>query len=79
MSQDAYLVRAEWDGEANVWVATSDDVPGLVTEAENLEELRANLREIIPVLLEENASRVHKTFSRYDLNIQEPIERHGVA
>jgi hypothetical protein len=29
-----YFVRAEWDAEAAVWVAASDDVPGLVTEAE---------------------------------------------
>ena len=27
------FVRAEWDEEARVWVATSDDVPGLATEA----------------------------------------------
>jgi len=26
-------VSANWDGDAKVWVATSDDVPGLVTEA----------------------------------------------
>ena len=32
--QKIYFVRAEWDEEAKVWVATSDDVPGLVTEAE---------------------------------------------
>lgn len=27
------LVLAEWDADAEVWVATSDDVPGLITEA----------------------------------------------
>jgi len=30
--QKIYFVRAEWDEEAKVWVATSDDVPGLVTK-----------------------------------------------
>jgi len=25
------FIRAEWDAEAAVWVATSDDVPGLAT------------------------------------------------
>ncbi|MEY3134927.1 MAG: hypothetical protein RJA39_809, partial [Pseudomonadota bacterium] len=25
--QKIYFVRAEWDEEAKVWVATSDDVP----------------------------------------------------
>ncbi|WP_353830756.1 DUF1902 domain-containing protein [Mesorhizobium sp.] len=27
-----FLVSAQWDEEANVWVATSDDIPGLATE-----------------------------------------------
>jgi hypothetical protein len=27
-------VNARWDHEAHVWVAMSDDVPGLATEAE---------------------------------------------
>ena len=34
----SYPVVAEWDGEAKVWVATSDDIPGLVTEAETKEQ-----------------------------------------
>ena len=41
--QKIYFVRAEWDGEAKVWVATSDDVPGLATEAETMEELSKKL------------------------------------
>jgi predicted RNase H-like HicB family nuclease len=47
-------VNAEWDSEANVWVATSDDVPGLVTESETLEELQKKLAVMIPELLEAN-------------------------
>jgi predicted RNase H-like HicB family nuclease len=37
MEQRAYVVTAIWDDEAKVWVAESDDVPGLVTEAPTLE------------------------------------------
>jgi len=33
------LVKAIWDREAKVWVATSEDVPGLVNEAASTEEL----------------------------------------
>ena len=33
MAKRPLLVTAEWDDEAKVWVATSEDVPGLVTEA----------------------------------------------
>ncbi|MCK7514183.1 MAG: DUF1902 domain-containing protein [Desulfobacterales bacterium] len=38
------FVRAEWDAEAGVWVATSDDVPGLATESETIEALIEKLR-----------------------------------
>ena len=39
-----YHVQGDWDPEANVWVATSDDVPGLATEAATIDELTATLR-----------------------------------
>lgn len=47
-------VHAQWDAEASVWVAESDDVPGLVTEAETLEALSDKLRVLIPELAQEN-------------------------
>jgi predicted RNase H-like HicB family nuclease len=47
-------IKAEWDGEASVWVASSDDVPGLATGADTFEELIAKLKIVIPELLEEN-------------------------
>lgn len=49
-----YLIRAEWDADALVWVATSDDVPGLVTEADTLEALDSKLQVMVPELLEAN-------------------------
>jgi len=52
--QKVFFVRAEWDPEAGVWVATSDDVPGLVTEADTLESLSAKLEIMVPELLEAN-------------------------
>ncbi len=54
MDSNIYHVQADWDAEANVWVATSDDVPGLATEAATIEDLTARLRSIIPELLEAN-------------------------
>lgn len=49
-------VTAEWHVEdgSGVWIATSEDVPGLVVEELTPEELGATLTEIIPVLLHEN-------------------------
>ncbi len=51
------LVRATWDDEARVWVAESDDVPGLVTEASTTEQLLGKLRVLVPELLELNHCR----------------------
>lgn len=52
-----YEVLAEWDDEAGVWVATSEDVPGLATEAETAEALMEKLRVLVPELLELNAAK----------------------
>ena len=49
-----YHVEAVWDREAGVWVSTSDDVPGLATEAETIEALTEKLRGMIPELLAAN-------------------------
>lgn len=43
MSRQFIMVRAEWDSDANVWSATSDDVAGLATEADTLEGLSDKL------------------------------------
>ena len=48
-------VRAQWDDEAQVWWAKSDDIPGLVTEAKTFEELADNIRALTPDLLGLNA------------------------
>ncbi len=49
-----YNVTAEWDGEAQVWVASSEGVPGLATGADTLEALIEKLKVVIPELLVEN-------------------------
>jgi predicted RNase H-like HicB family nuclease len=47
------IVHADWDPEAAVWVATTPDLAGLVTEAESIEALRAKLPGMILDLLDE--------------------------
>ena len=49
-----YHIKAEWDEEAKVWVASSEDVPGLATGADTLEALIEKLKVVIPELLVEN-------------------------
>ena len=49
-----YEVEARWDSEAGVWVAESDDIPGLVTEAESMNALVEKVRVLVPKLFELN-------------------------
>ncbi len=60
MAQKPLFVRVEWDEEARVWVATSDDVPGLATEGNNIEKLIEKLKTIIPELLDANG--IHREY-----------------
>jgi predicted RNase H-like HicB family nuclease len=54
MAERVYAVQCVWDPEAEVWVATSDDVPGLATGADTLDALVDKLKVVIPELLEAN-------------------------
>jgi len=58
MQSRPLFVWAEWDEEARVWVATSDDVPGLATEECTIELLIEKLKVMIPELLALNRGRV---------------------
>ena len=49
------VIRADWDPEAEVWVAESPDLPALVTEAESIEALRAKLKVILPDIIDFDA------------------------
>jgi len=53
-AREPVLVHALWDDEAKVWVATSDDVPGLATEAPTWDKLIPKLQSMIPELLDAN-------------------------
>ncbi|MBL1258770.1 MULTISPECIES: DUF1902 domain-containing protein [Methylocystis] len=47
-------IDAEWDDEARVWIATSDDAPGLVVEAETWQSMIDDVRAVLPALLDLN-------------------------
>jgi hypothetical protein len=51
MEKTPYQIDAFWDADTSVWVATSEDVPGLATEADTIEALSQKLREMVPDLL----------------------------
>ncbi|MCZ2146227.1 MAG: DUF1902 domain-containing protein [Bryobacterales bacterium] len=60
---NVYEIRAQWDSEAGVWVAESEDVPGLVAEADSPNVLVRKLRTLIPELLELNGAAGDRTAS----------------
>ncbi len=49
-----YYVKLTWDAEAGVWVATSDNLTGLVMESGSLDALIERVRFAAPELLELN-------------------------
>lgn len=49
-----YEAEARWDSEAGFWVAESDDIPGLVAEAESMNALVEKVRVLVPELFELN-------------------------
>ena len=51
-----YTVRLTCDDEAEVWVATSDDIPGLVLECGSFDALLERIRFAVPELLALNGS-----------------------
>lgn len=51
-----YVITFTWDDEANVWIATSNDIPGLVLESGSFDALLERTRFAIPELLELNTS-----------------------
>jgi predicted RNase H-like HicB family nuclease len=57
-----FVIHAVWDDDAEVWVAESDDVPGLITEADSRTRLIEKLRVLIPELLELN----NRPFDRHE-------------
>ena len=49
-------IRMTWDPEVCVWVAESDDVPGLVLESGSFDALIERVRFTVPELLELNGT-----------------------
>ena len=80
---DAYVIEATWDAEAKVWVAESEDVPGLVTEAATLDELITKLMVMIPELLELNRPSARSPVPEFEVRLtkdHEPFARiHSAA
>nr|WP_314261331.1 DUF1902 domain-containing protein [uncultured Devosia sp.] len=54
MKHSSIAVRAQWDSEAQVWVASSTDIDGLSVEAETIEAFNMKVLGAISDLIELN-------------------------
>ncbi len=68
----SYFVQASWDAEARVWVSKSD-IPGLVIEAETLDEFQRLMLELAPEMLRVNEG-LHDVSVPVDFRVSERRE-----
>ena len=54
-----YTIILSWDDEAAVWVAESEDIPGLILESGSFDALVERVKIAVPDLLEVDKS-LHK-------------------
>jgi predicted RNase H-like HicB family nuclease len=62
-----FQIQAEWDNDAEVWVATSKNVPGLVVQGRTQDEVVEKVRLVLPALIEigvEPEDRLNVTFRK---------------
>ena len=62
-----------WDDEACVWVATSNDVPGLVLEHESFDVLVEKVRLASPELLELNTGYIGEILLSFEVSKYERL------
>lgn len=68
-----FRIQARWDPDASVWVAESDDLPGLCTESPSLEALHTKLKVLIPELIELNHAHVGGSFAGFQLIVDDLV------
>ncbi|MEZ3443618.1 MAG: DUF1902 domain-containing protein [Lachnospiraceae bacterium] len=54
-----YIINFTWDPEADVWIATSENIPGLVLESGSFDALLERTRFAVPELIELNNPSQH--------------------
>jgi len=72
-----YTITLTWDGEAAVWIATSNDIPGLVLESGSLDALIERVRFAAPELLELNGANAESVFMCFRSERREQVQLHG--
>ena len=58
-----YVINLIWDDETAVWIATSEDIQGLVLESGSIDALIERVRFAVPELLSLNQNSIEKIIS----------------
>ena len=72
-----YKIKFVWDDEAAVWIATSEDVPGLVLESGSFDALVERVRFAVPELLELNNIKAPQYNLSFLAERHESVMAHG--
>ena len=67
-----YQVKFDYDNEAEVWIATSDDIVGLILESESLDELIKKVLNAVPELIELNNLPKYNLI-QFSMNVHERL------
>ena len=73
----SYHINCIWDDDACVWIATSNDVPGLVLESGSLDVLMERVKNAVPELLELNNISTKAVTLVVKSEREEPIAVYG--
>lgn len=79
MQERSINVRAEFDPEAGVWVASSEDICGLAVEAENLDKLMTKVLAALADLIELNGFEGHTPEIPVHLMAEQNLRLAGAA
>ena len=73
----SYRIKMIWDNEAAVWIATSQDVPGLVLESGSFDALLERVRYAVPELIEMNGQKPPVYNLTYETEREDRVVLHG--
>ena len=72
-----YEIQCSWDPEAGVWIATSNDIPGLVLESESFDTLIGRARTAAGELILLNGLKTENARLRYHTVREDAVMAHG--
>ena len=70
-------IKCFWDSEAAVWIATSQDIPGLVLESGSIDTLIERVRFAVPELIKLNGVKLDSFTLHYSIEREDLVAVNG--